>query len=1382
MAKRRSKKELEGCVQLDLFNLNIEKIQEEEKKAKDFNKVKNTLNTIKVESTTKKIKDVKTLDLLLSKENLSLNNNERYENNINAIKLLQKLGNNLASENQQKTLSKYVGWGGLSKKFENKEEDNKLKDLLKDDYSSAKSSVLTSFYTPAYIIKFIYKALDRFGFERGRILEPSVGTGRFLGFMPEEMYYRSKITGIEIDNVSYKITKNLYQSAKIIHSPFQDVNLKDESFDLIVSNIPFSVEIPYGKEDKDLNEHKFHIHDYYFAKAVKKVRPGGIIAFLTSSGTLDKANSKLRDLLDSECELLGAIRLPKGTFTDTEVTTDIIFLQKLENEVKTTDWFDVVEKDGIKINEYFANHPEMMLGEMKMISGQFGPTQALVSDTKMCDSVLNKMLKYLPKDVYVTPVTDEYMYEEEEICEIDPKKDLLDGEFTIENNQLMQRQGDKIVPYNINGVKRNIIIDYINIKDCLKNIIKIQLENCTDEELRMKQSELNTLYDKFNKKYGEVSLKQNKKVLDKDSRYPLVSSIELYDTNTEEYKKSHIFVTRTIGTTKSLTNPKTVEDALLLSECNYGKINIEYAAKLLKRPPISIIVEALEKELIYIYANSDECISDNSKVEYVVKGEFISGYVKDKLQTIKNIIAKLKEIPNDDLTKYQKFLLKYFRLSEATLEANQPEYVTDVYFEMQSSWIPLEIKERFLNKIFKTKYTKLYYTTELGYSVKDQEYIASYILNNEWGTNRVNGLKIAKAALNMTEIEVKDEEPGDTREKTKKVKNVKETQLANTKKEEMKLAFNDFINNDVDLLKSVLDLYNEKFINYVDRKYTNILHNLQINPLVKPRQHQLEGASRIITSQYNTLLFHSVGSGKTYTMIIAAQEMNRISKFGGKRGNKNLFIIPNHLCQSGQFAKDYLTIYPQANILATTPADFTKANRRRLLSKILTSNWDAIIIPYSQLGSIELKPETEAKLIKEDLKDIEEAINYYNEDGNISVKKLEAMRIQMLSRLEELRDMHRDKCGIYWEDLCIDNIFIDEAHNYKNLYFKTKLNVPGVGGTTAKKTTDLYNKIRYQRSVHGEKGIVFATATPLSNSMSEVYTMMKYLCEDVLHRYGFNCFDQWASTFGKVVTNMEVNPTGQGFRFKSSFSKFNNVPELMQLFRHVADIVNIKDIDDIKLPKLTTGKPIDISINPTPEMLDYIDELVERAKLVSEGSVDPTEDNMLLVVNDGRKLAVSPYLVGVNGESPKIDAVADNVARVYKEYDTMSHMVFCDLGTPKKNKRIVSKKEIALDLDTDKGNNGSEETFDINDVLDKYSFKTSHSVYEELKDKLIERGVDEKDIIFIHDYEKPEKKKAILDEFKDAKKRILIGSSSKLSEGVNVCPYTTNCGDVLLDY
>lgn len=1361
---KNSKKVDTNNVQISLFELAKSGIEESKKEMNKFNNMKNTLNTVKIEKTTENIKIEKKLDCLLVKENLSTNSSERYENNINAINTLNSIVKNerLANEKEQKTLAKYVGWGGLASKFDNELEQRKLQNLLGTNYDSAKSSVLTSFYTPSFIIKFIYRVLDRFGFEKGRILEPSVGTGRFLAYMPEDMYVQSKITCVEKDNVSAEITKQLFQSSKVIHSPYEDVELKDEGFDLIISNIPFNDISVYGKTDKELNDLKLKIHDYYFAKSIKKLRPGGLMIFITSTGTMDKKNDSLRKLISKKCNLLGAVRLPKGAFCDTEVSTDILFLQKLDIGVSTNEWTELKELNGVTINEYYVKHPEMLLGEIQTISGQFGPTDVLINKDFSNETLKNLHTKF-PDFVYKTPIDDTYMYEEEEIKHIPASKDYMEGEFVIYEKQLYQVQLGNLVPYAIIDSKKQLIYDYIDLKECIKNIIKIQVEKCTDEELKMKQSELNTLYDRFTRRHGLVNDRANKKMLDRDIRYPLVASLEIYDVQNDKFEKASIFTTRTIGLSNNLEEVKTVEDAFALSMCNNGYLNLEYMARALKRPLISVIVEALEKDLMCVYAEDTKCVYDPSLVQYVVKGEFISGYVKDKLRNVKSIVEELNSIPLTKLSSFQKFLLKYFKISEALLEANQPEYVTDVYFELQSSWIPNRIKEAFINKILRTKEVRLLYTEATGYIIESREYIQHYIKHTEFGTSRVDAISILKSILNMTDIVVKDKVLEDGKEKY--VKNVRETQLASAKKEEVVLAFNEFISNNPETLKEILDLYNEKFINYVDRKYSNILFNLQINPQVKPRLHQLEGASRIITSPNNTLLFHSVGSGKTYTMIIAAHEMHRISKMGGKLGSKNLFIIPNHLCMSGQFAKDYLTIYPQARILATTPNDFTKANRRRLLSKIMTCEWEAVIIPYSQLASIELKPETEARLLCDDLDEIEETITFLKEESSFSVKKLEKIKLNILTKLEELNDLYRDSCGIYWEDLGIDNIFIDEAHNYKNLFFKTKLNVPGVGGTSAKKTMDLYNKIRYHREIHGEKGIVFATATPLSNSMSEVYTMMKYLCEGVLHRYGFDCFDQWASTFGKVVTNMEINPTGKGFRFKSSFSKFNNVPELMQLFRQVADIVNIKDIDDIKLPKIKDGKPENVTVSPTPEMMMYIEELVERARLISEGKVAPTEDNMLMVANDGRKLAVCPYLVGVDGESPKINAVADHLAEAYFNYPDKTHMVFCDLGTPKKNSKTAIKKEIAMDIEASE--DGEEKEIDINSILDQYSFSSRHNVYEELKDKLVDKGIDPEDVIFIHDYEKPEKKKAILDEFNEGKKKILIGSSPKLSEGVN---------------
>lgn len=1278
-----------------------------------------------IDNTTSKIKTKfksvidSTFDFLITRENLSLKKSDRYNDNIKAIKTLNKINtsNRLATFKEQPVLGKYVGWGGLSEKFkEGSTSNSDLKVLLGDSYDSAKSSSLTSFYTPAIIIKFMYKVLDRLGFEKGRILEPSCGTGRFLGYMSEEMYFNSKIVGIEMDKVSSDICKNLYQSAQIINSKFEDSNLKDDSFDVCISNIPFGEIKPYDKNDKDLNKFNLYIHDYYFLKSLKKIRNKGIIAFITSSGTMDKQNRSLRRKLNSCCDFLGAVRLPSQTFCDTDVTVDIIFLQRNDNKTYNESdikWVNTVDYNGFEINEYFANNPETMLGKMSFVSSQYGDKQVLKSTTKIDSNSLNKLLKYFPIDVYQTPLTDEYMYDENELktCNDDL---LKEGEFVIDEDTIYQKQGEYLIPSSYIGVRRDKLFRFIKIKNLIKKLIAEQLKGCSDDTLRALQADLTVDYDKYIEMYGYINSKANKKVLVEDTLYYLVASLEKFNRDTEMFEKADIFTTRTIGATKEFT-PKTLSDGIVLSFATFGDLDIEFIANKLDRTYEDIKNELIQDNSIFL---------NPVTMKYEYRDQYLSGYVKEKLK-----IAK----------EFAKVQPDKFTANVQALELNQPEYETDIYYTIASPWIPSDIKEAFINStltISNESQIKLLYTVNDGYTIDFNGYIPYSKNSVEWGTDRKSALSLLDCILNNKDIVVTDKVyNGHGGEKT--VKNIEATQLALSIAEKWKAAFIQYIDSNPATLKYLTDLYNEKFIIFKERSYSNIFKNLNINPNITLREHQLKAASRIIVSQNNTLLAHSVGSGKTYTMITANQELARIGANRTKRdGSKNhlshkgLFVIPNNLCESGQFAREYLTLYPQANILATTSKDFNRSNRRRIISKMVTCNWDAIIIPHSVLGLIPMKPETEKEMLLEDLAELNNNIAYYRENGkSISIKAEEKMKEDLENRIKELNDMHKDEGLLYWEDLGITNIFLDEAHRMKNLYLgKINLRVAGISNVSAKKTQDLFNKIRYQKKLFGDKGIVFATATPISNTMAEFYTLCRYLNFDNLsNKYHIGSFDAWANTFGEVVASMEVDPTGTGFRMNKRFSKFCNLPELLNIFREFADIVNIQDIDDIDLPKHVTGKPIIEQIEPTNEQKEYIDDLIVRVDNIKNKNVKPYEDNMLNVVNDGRCVALSPLLRNVAGKSPKIEKASENIAHLYKKYPGTTHLVFCDLGTP----------------------NGG-----IN-------------AYDELKEQLILNGVKAQDIAYIHDAKTPDSRKKLIDDFNDGIIKILIGSTEKMGEGTN---------------
>ena len=1262
---------------------------------------------------TEKIESV--LDFLVSREPGPRTNNEKFNDNVECIKIIKKLDslNRNANKSEQLTLSKYAGWGGLADKFkENTSSNQLLKNLLENDYESARKSTLTAFYTPAVVCKFIYKVLEKMGFEKGRILEPAIGVGNILRYAPEELYFNSKITGVEMDTISAKISKHLYQSANIIHSRFEETELKDDSFDLILSNVPFGDIKPFDTQNKDLNSEKCYIHDYYFLKSIKKCRENGLIILITSAGTMDKKDAKIRNLIDKSCDFIGAVRLPISVFkeTGTEVTTDIIFLRKNSNSTNKIKWTNIknyIEANGeeFEINEYFADNPEMMMGNLKYVSGQFGPTKALTCENPIKSNDFDKLLKYFPSQIYETPLDDSYMYEEDELLEC-TDTELKEGEFDIIDDKLFQKQGKYFIPCSYVGTRLNKLFLFVQLKNTLKQITKEQLNNCSDERLKELQKVLANKYDNFVNLYGYINLKCNSKILKEDTLYYLVSTLEDFDMNTNTAKKAAVFTTRTIGKKSHQETPKTIDDALKVSFLECGKMDIDFISKTLNMSVNDVCSNLIEKHLAY---------EDPENGGLVYADEYLSGYTKEKLK-----IAE-KALKNDER----------FRQNVEDLKKNQPDYVDDIYFTIASTWIPVEIKRKFIADTLETSVDNINLDyigkAGIGYKISRNGYINQTLCEVEWGTGRKNAFAILDCILNQKNIKVYDEKYDSNKDKDVRVINSTETQLASSKAQAWKNAFNEYVLQNTTIHKNLVDLYNELFVDYKEREYKNIL-NPRINPTIKLREHQLRAASRIIVSPNNTLLAHNVGLGKTYTTIVAIEEMTRISK--GRQACKTLFVVPRNLCESGQVIKEYLTLYPDAGdrVLATTAKDFSKANRRRILAKMLTGNFSTIIIPQTALELIPLKPETEKKLLEQDLKEIENVINYMdNNESRFSVKRLEKTRERMLSNLKKLNDGRKDDGAIYWEDLGITHLALDEFHWYKNLSFETSLQVSGISPVYTKKCQDLYNKLRYQKSVYGNKVCTALTATPISNSMCELYTLSKYLQSETLERYNVSAFDAWASTFGIIETNMEVDPTGTSFRFNQRFSKFCNIPELISMFRQIADVVDIEDVHDIKLPELKTGKPITVTVQPTPEMEAYVNNLVARSEAIHKGSVKPYEDNMLNVTTDGRKMAVSPFLVGLNGNSPKIQAVADNVAKEMKTPNT-THLIFCDLGTP----------------------NGS-----------------GYNVYEEIKRALFERDINESDIAFIHEAKTSNLRKKMIANFNEGKIRVLIGSTSMLGEGVN---------------
>lgn len=1279
--------------------------------------------------------------------------------NINAIKTLKALNTELAGPKEQKIISQYSGWGALASRFNDGTESNKMLESLlsNQEYLSAKKSTLTGFYTDYTTVKFIYSILERFGFEKGRILEPSLGVGSFLKYMPSQMYFNSQIVGIEIEDIAANISKHLFQSAKIIHNGYQNCDLKNDSFDCIIGNVPFGDIKIFDDFDSEFNKNALFIHDYYFLKSIKKIRDKGLIAFITTSGTMDKKNSKVREAINAECDFLGAVRLGSGSFKGTSVVADIIFLQKNlrknenivdvevvedDDEIKQTssryeldlNWINSVKfnDSDVNVNEYFINNPQMVIGELTIGTNQFGNCINVIASDDVKKS-LNATMKYFKSDLYVTPLNDIYMFEEESLM-INNDECIKNGEILIVDGKLYQKQTNKLIPLSYTGDRELRLLKYVEIKDLIKLLIQEQLNGCSDDCLTELQYKLNKKYDSFVERYGFIGHRTNKKLLNEDILYTLTSSIETYNDDKQVYGKADIFSKRTICVASTF-EPETINDAVMLSYSTYGFINVEFMADKLGYTLDEFKIELLATNLFFLNPVTN-------LIEY--RDEYLSGNVKEKL-----MLAKEHNASNPAFEKNIK-----------ALELVQPEYITDVVFSFTSTWIPNEIKESFIAdtlSIPKDK-VKLIYNAVTGYSLIVDCYVPYELDNGAWGTERRSSLNIIRTILNLGEMTIWDTIEVDGKEK--RVKNAEETQLAMCKETAWKLAFIDYINNDLDLLKFITDLYNEKFNCYKEREYHNIFKNLDINSDITLRDYQLKAASRAIISNRPTLLHHSVGAGKSFTSILIAETIGKIGsamfldelddnfkekiivdKYSNQIQNtvrvkgKTLIVVPNHLAKSGNFAREYLTLYPNANILSTTPDDFRKSNRRKLIAKIATGDWTAVIIPMSVLGMIPLKPSTELKMLEEDLKELEKTIEFIEttSENRLSVKALEKERENFLVRQKKLNDMHIDDGLLFWEDLGITHIICDEIQAYKNLFISKKVQIKGISSSASKRSSDFFNKIRYQKSKFKGNVLTGLSATPISNSMAEVFVFSKYfLSAFEMVKYGIESFDAFAANFGDINNVMEIDPTGKSFRLVRRFNKFINTKELIDMYRTFADIVNINEQDSISnaLPKLLGGQPQVRITNPSEAVTKYIESLIDRAENIKNGKISPQEDNMLKVVLDGRKVAVAPRLVGINEDSAKLKQCAKDLADMIQSYPGTTHLVFLDLGTPN------PKKE--------------------------------YSAYDELKEHCIKQGIDENDIKYIHEAKTSVQFTKIVNDFRDAKFKILICSSEKGSTGLNI--------------
>lgn len=1245
---------------------------------------------------------------------------ERYYNNINAIRLLKKLNSEhrLATPTEQVILSQYVGWGGLPQFFEQSNSHyNELKDLLTDsEYTSARESTLTAFYTPPTVISAVYKVLENMNFKNGNLLEPSCGIGNFIGMLPKTMQ-DSKVYGVELDTISAGIAQQLYQKSSIAAQGFENVNIPDSFFDGVVGNVPFG---DFKVIDKKYDKHNFLIHDYFFAKSLYKLRPGGVMALITSKGTMDKENSSVRKYIAQRAELLGAIRLPNDTFKSsagTEVVSDILFLQKRDRLIDIEpDWVHLdTNENGIRMNSYFVQNPEMVLGEMKTVSGHFGQqvTCEPYTDSNLAD-LLSDAIANIHGEIsdYENDVaTDEL----EEDMSIPADASVKNFSYSVVNDKLYFRENSRMIPVTVSATAESRIKGLIIIRDCTRNLIELQADDYPEEDIKAAQELLNAKYDNFTAKYGLINSRANKSAFSDDSSFALVSALEILGDEGQLERKADIFFKRTIMPHKPITQVDTASEALAVSIGEKACIDMEYMQSLTGKEENELFNDL--KGVIFLNPLYEENNDNQSK--YFTADEYLSGNVREKLAIARNS-AKVDS---------------RFSINVEALEKVQPEDLTasEISVRLGSTWLPVDIVQQFIYKFLNTPgYAKssiiVHYSKYTGeWSIDGKSYDRSNVkAYNTYGSARINAYRIIEETLNLKDVRIFDYVE-DIDGNRKAVLNKKETAIAQSKQELIKQGFQDWVWSDPERRERLCKLYNERFNSIRPREYdgSHIVFS-GMNPEITLREHQRNAVAHILYGG-NTLLAHAVGAGKTFEMVAAAMESKRLGLC-----NKSLFVVPNHLTE--QWASEFLQLYPSANILVATKKDFETKNRKRFCGRIATGDYDAVIIGHSQFEKIPMSIERQRASLEQQENEITEGLAELkrNRGENFSIKQLERAKKSIRQKIEKLNDQSRKDDVVTFEELGVDRIFVDESHYYKNLFLYTKMrNVGGIAQTEAQKSSDLFMKCRYLDEITGGRGTVFATGTPISNSMVELYTIQRYLQYDTLLKNDLQHFDSWASTFGETVTAIELTPEGTGYRAKTRFAKFFNLPELMSMFKEVADI-RTADMLELPVPKANFHN---IAVKPSEIQKEMVAQLAERAENVRKGNVDASVDNMLKITNDGRKLALDQRMLNdmlPDFEGSKINACVDNVYRIWNENSDKksAQLIFCDLSTPK------------------------------NDGV--------FSVYNDIRKKLIERGIPENQVKFIHEADTDVKKKELFQKVRKGEVRVLLGSTQKMGAGTNV--------------
>lgn len=1244
---------------------------------------------------------------------------EKFRANIAAIQLLKKCENEhrYATPEEQEILAKYVGWGGLSDAFDPKKsawaaEYLELQTVLsEEEYESARESTLTAFYTPPIVIKSMYQALENMGLKSGNILEPSCGVGNFIGMKPESLS-DCKMYGVELDSVSGRIAAQLYQKSKIAVEGYEKVNLPDSFFDVAIGNVPFG---EFKVFDSRYDRYNFFIHDYFFAKTLDKVRPGGVIAFITSSGTMDKKNPYVRRYLAQRAEMIGAIRLPNDTFTKnagTKVTSDILFLQKRDHmTLEEPDWVYLdYDDNGIEQNRYYVQHPEMILGEMVMESGPYGMRSTCRPyEGRELSELLSVAVEALKGTIEEVEM-EELVEEEDRTIPADPS--VSNYSYTLVDGKIYYRENSRMKPVTLPVTGVNRVKGMIAIRDCARELIRYQTEGYSDAVIEGQQKELNRLYDLFRSKYGLLNDCANMRVFADDNSYPLLSSLEILAEDGTLERKADMFSKRTIKAHKVVNSVDTASEALSISLAEKAKVDMPFMAKLTGKTE-----EELEQELSGVVFRLPESDTENPK--YVSEDEYLSGNVREKL--------KVAELAAQADVRYQ--------VNVTALQKVQPKDLSasEINIRLGATWLPESDVEDFMFQLLNTPNymqwkIKVHFSKYTGeWQVEGRSLDKGNVkANNTYGTTRVSAYRIIEDTLNLRDVRIYDYVEDDDGKK-KAVLNKKETAIAQGKQDLIKQAFQDWIWKEPERRQRLTDYYNENFNAIRPREYDGSHLNFYgMNPEIRLREHQKNGVARILYGG-NTLLAYVVGAGKTYTMVAAAMESKRLGLC-----HKSMIVVPNHIIE--QFAAEWLQLYPAANLLVATKKDFETKNRKRFCARIATSDVDAVIIGHSQFEKIPLSIERQQKTIRSQIEELVQGITEEKaRNGNkFTIKQLEKTKKSLLVRLEKLNDQSKKDQVINFEELGIDRLFVDEADGYKNLYLYTKMrNVAGIAQTEALKSSDMFMKCQYLDELTGGKGVVFATGTPVSNSMVELYTMQRYLQHHTLVEHNLQHFDAWASTFGETVTAIELAPEGTGYRLKTRFAKFYNLPELMQMFREVADI---QTADMLNLPVPEVEYRV-VSVKPSEMQRDMVAELGERAERVRDGMVNATEDNMLLITNDGRKLALDQRMMNEllpDYPESKVNACVEEVYNFWEQGQEkrLTQLVFCDLSTPK----------------TD----------------------GSFSVYNDVRDKLIAKGIPPEEIAFIHDANTEVRKKELFSKVRRGAVRILMGSTFKMGAGTNV--------------